>query len=70
VTAAGSLQECTFHRVKSMAEKPEDEFITVKEPMEILNINGMIAYGTHISDRASLQSCTFGCLPAASRTSI
>jgi predicted DNA-binding protein with PD1-like motif len=45
VTAAGSLQECTFHRVKSTAEKPEDEFITVKEPMEILNINGMIAGG-------------------------
>ena len=45
LTAAGSLQECTFHRVKSTAEKPEDEFITVKEPMEILNINGMIAGG-------------------------
>jgi predicted DNA-binding protein with PD1-like motif len=43
LTAAGSLQKCTFHRVKSIAEKPEDEFITVKEPMEILNINGMIA---------------------------
>lgn len=45
LTAAGSLQECTFHRVKSLAEKPEDEFITVKEPMEILNINGLIAAG-------------------------
>lgn len=45
LTAAGSLQECTFHRVKSTAEKPEDEFITVKEPMEILNINGLIAGG-------------------------
>ena len=45
LTAAGSLQECTFHRVKSIAEKPEDEFITVKEPMEILNINGTIAAG-------------------------
>jgi predicted DNA-binding protein with PD1-like motif len=43
LTAAGSLQECTFHRVKSIAERPEDEFITVKEPMEILNMNGMIA---------------------------
>jgi hypothetical protein len=28
LTAAGSLQECTFHRVKSVAEKPEDEFLT------------------------------------------
>jgi predicted DNA-binding protein with PD1-like motif len=45
LTAAGSLQECTFHRVKSVAEKPEDEFLTVKEPMEILNINGIIAGG-------------------------
>ena len=43
LSAAGSLQECTFHRVKSLAEKPEQEFITVKEPMEILNISGMIA---------------------------
>ncbi len=45
LTAAGSLSECTFHRVKSTAEKPEDEFLTVKEPIEILNINGMIADG-------------------------
>jgi len=45
LTAAGSLQECTFHRVKSLAEKPEDEFTTVKEPMEILSINGLIAGG-------------------------
>jgi len=45
LTAAGSLQECTFHRVKSLADKPEDEFITLKEPMEILNINGLIAGG-------------------------
>jgi predicted DNA-binding protein with PD1-like motif len=45
VSAVGSLQECTYHRIKSLGEKPEDEFITVKEPMEILNINGMIANG-------------------------
>src|SRR6266481_5662478 len=45
LTAAGSLQECTFHRVKSLAEKPEQEFTTVKEPMEIPNINGLIANG-------------------------
>lgn len=45
LTAAGSLDECTFHRVKSTAEKPEDEFVTVKQPMEILNINGLIANG-------------------------
>ena len=45
LTAAGSLDACTFHRVKSLAEKPEDEFVTVKEPMDILNINGIIANG-------------------------
>lgn len=45
LTAAGSLQECTFHRVKTLAEKPEQEFSTVKEPMEILNIDGLIASG-------------------------
>src|SRR5260370_1691524 len=45
LSAAGSLQECTFHRVKSLAEKPVNEFTTVKEPMEILNINGLIAGG-------------------------
>jgi predicted DNA-binding protein with PD1-like motif len=45
LTATGSLQECTFHRVRSLAEKPEQEFSTVKEPMEILNINGLIAGG-------------------------
>jgi uncharacterized protein len=45
LTAAGSLQECTYHRVKSVAAKPEDEFLTVKGPIEIMNINGMIAAG-------------------------
>jgi len=45
LSAAGSLQECTFHRVKSLADRPENEFTTVKEPMEILNINGLIAGG-------------------------
>ena len=45
LSAVGSLQECTYHRIKSTGEKPEDEFITVKEPMEILNINGIIANG-------------------------
>jgi predicted DNA-binding protein with PD1-like motif len=43
MTAAGSLQECTFHGVKSLAAKPEQLFTTRKGPMEILNINGLIA---------------------------
>jgi predicted DNA-binding protein with PD1-like motif len=45
LTAVGSLGECTFHRIKSTGEKPEDEFLTLKEPLEILNINGVIADG-------------------------
>jgi len=45
VTAAGSLEECTFHGVKSLAAKPEQLFTTKKGPMEILNINGLIAAG-------------------------
>jgi len=45
LTAVGSLGECTFHRIKSTGVKPEDEFLTVKEPLEILNINGVIADG-------------------------
>ena len=45
LTAAGSLSECTYHRVKSIAEKPQDEFLTVKAPIEIQNLNGIIAGG-------------------------
>jgi predicted DNA-binding protein with PD1-like motif len=45
LTAAGSLQECTYHGVKSLAEKPEQLFTTRKGPMEILNVNGIIAAG-------------------------
>jgi uncharacterized protein len=45
LTAAGSVQECTFHGVKSLAAKAEDKFTTVKGPIEILNINGLIAAG-------------------------
>ncbi len=45
MSAVGSLSECTYHRVKSIAEKPEDEFLTVKAPIELININGLIAGG-------------------------
>lgn len=45
MTAAGSLSECTYHGVSSLAEKPVDKFTTRKGPMEILNINGIIAAG-------------------------
>jgi hypothetical protein len=45
MTAAGSLQECTWHGVKSLAGKPEQLFTTRKGPMEIINVNGIIAAG-------------------------
>ena len=45
MTAAGSLQECTFHGVTSLAEQPQQKFITLKEPLEILSISGLIAAG-------------------------
>jgi uncharacterized protein len=61
LTAAGSLQECTFHRVKSLAEKPEQEFTTVKEPMEILSIDGLIASGeAHLHMTLSAAKGAFG----------
>ena len=45
LTAAGTLQECTFHAVKSIAAKAEEQFITKKGPIEILGLNGIIAAG-------------------------
>ena len=61
LTAVGSLGECTFHRIKSTGEKPEDEFLTVKEPLEILNINGLIADGEpHLHLTMSGASRAFG----------
>jgi predicted DNA-binding protein with PD1-like motif len=45
LSAAGTLQVCTFHAVKSLAAKPEQKFTTKQGPLEILNINGIIAAG-------------------------
>ena len=45
LTAAGSLQECTFHAVTTLDPKPVQHFTTRKAAMEILNINGVIAGG-------------------------
>jgi len=52
LTGVGSVQDCTYHSVKSLAATAEDEFITVKGPTEILNLDGIIAAGEphlHIS---------------------
>jgi len=45
LTAVGSLQECNFHTVMSFAESPEQNAIHKMGPLEILNVNGMIAAG-------------------------
>lgn len=45
LTALGSVQECTYHNVKSLAATAEQQFTTVKGPTEILSANGIIAAG-------------------------
>ncbi len=42
---AGSVQECTYHYVTSIARKPTDEFKTVQGNFEILGGSGVIADG-------------------------
>ncbi|MEX2263912.1 MAG: PPC domain-containing DNA-binding protein [Bryobacteraceae bacterium] len=61
LTAAGSLQECTYHGVVTLAAKPEQKFTTKKEAMEILNVNGIIAAGEpHLHMTLSNTSGAFG----------
>jgi len=61
LSAVGSFQECTYHGVKSLAEKPEQHFTTRKEAMEILNINGIIAGGEpHLHMTLSNLNGSFG----------
>jgi predicted DNA-binding protein with PD1-like motif len=42
---AGSVQECTYHYVTSIAQKPVNAYKTFKGAAEILNAGGMIAAG-------------------------
>jgi len=45
LVTSGSVQECTFHYVTSIAAKPKNAYKTVKGPYEILNAGGIIAAG-------------------------
>ena len=45
LSVVGSVQECTYHGVKSLAQTAEQQFVTVKGPTEILSANGIIAAG-------------------------
>jgi uncharacterized protein len=49
---AGSVQECRYHYVTTVDQKPKDEYRTIKGPYEILSSGGIIADGQphiHIS---------------------
>ena len=43
--SSGSVQECTYHYVASIARKAQNEYRTVKGPSEILSGGGVIADG-------------------------
>lgn len=45
MVTAGSVQECSYHYVSSIALKPTDVYKTVTGPFEILNAGGIIANG-------------------------
>jgi hypothetical protein len=61
LTAAGSLEECTFHGVSSRAGTTEQWLTTKKGGMEILNINGLIADGeAHFHMTLSNEQGAFG----------
>jgi predicted DNA-binding protein with PD1-like motif len=45
LTAVGSLEECTYHAASTLAPVAQDKYFTVKGPMELLNLNGIIAAG-------------------------
>ena len=57
----GSLQECAYHRSKSLGPDNGDEFYTVKGAMELLNLNGTIAGGKpHLHITFSNEKGAFG----------
>ena len=45
LTGVGSVQECTYHGVQSLAPSAQDHVTKAKGPMEILNLDGIIANG-------------------------
>jgi uncharacterized protein len=45
LSAVGSVQDCTYHAVKTLAATAEDATLNVKGPTEILSANGIIAAG-------------------------
>ena len=45
LTGVGSVQECTYHGVQSLAATAQDRVTKVTGPTEILNMDGIIADG-------------------------
>ncbi len=45
LTGYGTIDRCRFHSVTSNSLPPKDEFITVRSPLEVLGIHGLIANG-------------------------
>ena len=45
LTGIGSLQECAYHRSKSLGPDNADEFYKVKGALELLNLDGVITDG-------------------------
>lgn len=43
--SSGSVQECSYHYVATVAQKPDNKYVTVKGPSEILSGSGIIADG-------------------------
>ncbi len=45
VSAIGTFEKASFHRIKNTNLDPEDEFITIEGPMELSSVDGIIADG-------------------------
>jgi hypothetical protein len=43
LSAIGSLQKAHFHRVVSLTDEPEDEFVVIEKPIELASLQGIIA---------------------------
>lgn len=45
ISGIGTFRTATIHRVTSFNSKPEEEFITIEQPMELSSVDGIVAEG-------------------------
>lgn len=45
VSAIGSLRKVTYHRIATVEDNPQDEFLTIEAPIELSAIQGLILDG-------------------------